>query len=97
MTSDQMRTFAGAFDLRPLREFWPSSMFASLSPIHFNTTGELLKKLKTYNQKSNKGKTEDVYDNSQANKGYVKNVVDAASSAQGSSPGVSRSSFEHQR
>lgn len=97
MNSDQMGIFARAFGLRTLREFWPSSMFASLSPIHFSTAEDLLKKLKTYNQKSNKGKKEDVYDNSQANRGYVKNAVNAATGSAHTSPGVSRSSFEHQR
>ena len=85
-----MRIFTTALQLAPLRDFWSSNDFESLSPIHFKTHDELSKKLKTYSQKSNKNRGGEVSDNSQANKIYVgRNPGDYS--------GKFRAAFEHSR
>ncbi|KAF7986782.1 hypothetical protein HWV62_20390 [Athelia sp. TMB] len=92
---DMLRVFIAEFSLRYPREHCSPLEFLSLSPIRFQDEAELLKKLKTYEQKSGKkGKLRDIGDTSQANKGYARlyNMHHGQPL-----PGVARAAFEHNR
>lgn len=91
MTSEQMLEFTHKHRLRIPRDPWVATEFLSLSPIYFSLRKELSDKIAAYKQRprnKNRREFEQVEDNSQANRGYVKTGSDVVHY---------RAYFEHQR